>query len=187
MAVNINKSTTFIGHLFQEESNLHKAISKINNGLSDTFFDDYIPKTYLHATIIYIGNSAKQYNATEINIFKDKPCSFKKLDFYGKTLVYVFEFDDLEYNRLMLETMDKHNPSEKEIHGDKRLHIAIGKFTNHKAKEWFCDNLMDDIDQIIRRIHNNINLNKINANTFTFSTFHLITVDVVKQYTSEIL
>lgn len=188
--------THFVGHLFKPDSKIYTRISNLNQCMVNTFKDDFTPREYPHVTLVYTGNNINkshiQQIGRQINLFKNQLCKFRKLDFYGKTLVYVFDFENCQYNNSMLELVNSCNSSELESHGDKRLHIAIGKFANNKAKQLFCDNLMDDVTKLIKGIYSgtykNTNTNnKINMNAFTFDNFHLVTVDHLKKYTATIL
>jgi len=179
---NSDKSTYFVGYLFYKDSKIYKSICK----LQLTLKKDFVPRDYPHVTLAYIGNDINKFDTLnkdillieQLNMFKNEQCKFRKLDFYGKTLVYVFDFLNTKCNNSMLELMNNSNPDELGSHGDNRLHIAIGKFATNKAKQLFCKNLMYNVTQQIKESY---------LFTFSFDCFHLVTVNAAKQYTADVL
>lgn len=191
-------STYFVGKILDpNEFCIRSGFERIINGLLGTFAKDFIPRPYPHITIIYIGNGLNKLNKikNDVNLknklkeFIDKKCVFTKLGFYGKTLVYTFEFEDKELNNKMNELMEQYNPGENDVHGENRLHIAFGKFTNNKAKEWFEQHLLLDIEKLITGTYKGEYSNEFGdlydickLHEFKFNDFDIVEVSEDKIY-----
>lgn len=150
-------STYFIGKILDPVNFCIKlGLDNLIRGLIGTFKKDFEPRKYPHITLIYIGSNEYKLKKIindnklrkKLQEFNNARCLFKKLDFYGKTLVYVFEFEDNKLNDKINKIMEKYNPGES--HNGNRLHIAIGKFSNNKATDWFKNNLMNEMEEIIK-------------------------------------
>lgn len=152
--------TLFMGVLFDDISELTKIIRSATDEIQKKYI--FVPQRYLHITLVYLGNVLLDKQEYKLEPFKNKKCVFSHLDFIGNSLIYYFNFEDLETNLLMNQLM-------KEQNGSVQAHITLGKINAEHKKDFIFDT-KNDIT------------NRFNGSGFIIEKTELISVDQLGVY-----